>query len=142
MQKILAGGAGLLMLIIGHADAGEITCPAVTDIRRNLEAVEDVYTVDRLEDREWKSESLVDVVNPASLRFKGAKYVVYGVDGEASTPPRVTVTCSYGDINLTQVYLQILEPTFSQWVNQRCDSPDTRMCRLMDADYFNVSFEQ
>lgn len=142
MQKILAAGAGLLMLIIGHAHAGEIICPAVTDIHRNVESVEDVYAVDPLENRDWKSESLVDVVDPASLRFKGAMYVTHNVEGEESTSSRATVICSYGDINLAQDYRQILEPTFSKWVDKRCESRDPRMCRLMDADYFNVSFEQ
>ncbi|CAI8802058.1 hypothetical protein [Pseudomonas brassicacearum] len=77
MKRILAGGAVLLWLIIGHAHAGEITCPAVTDIRRNIETVEDVFFVDIQDGHEWESESLVDVVDPSSLRFEGAKYVIH-----------------------------------------------------------------
>ncbi|WP_024618694.1 DUF3757 domain-containing protein [Pseudomonas kilonensis] len=138
MKKILAGGAALLLLIIGHAHAGEITCPAVTDIHRNIESVEDVFFVEIQDDHEWESESLVDVVDPASLQFEGAEYVIHEADEEIQAATRATITCRYGDINLNMEYQQILEPAFSGWVNNRCESPNTRMCRLMDGDYFNL----
>ncbi|KQW33465.1 MULTISPECIES: hypothetical protein [Pseudomonas] len=138
MKKILAGGAVLFWLIIGHAHAGEITCPAVTDIHRNIEPVEDVFFVDVQDGYEWESESLVDVVDPASLQFKGAKYVIHEADEDRQAATRATITCRYGDINLNLEYQQILEPAFSGWVNNRCESPDSRMCRLMDGDYFNL----
>ncbi|WP_420234787.1 DUF3757 domain-containing protein [Pseudomonas sp. ABY48] len=140
MKKILAGGAVLLWLIIGHAHAGEITCPAVTDIHRNIESVEDVFFVDIHDDHEWESESLVDVVNPSSLQFEGAEYVIHEADEDQQAATTATITCRYGDINLNLEYQQILEPAFSGWVNNHCDSPDTRMCRLMDSDYFNLIF--
>ena len=140
MKKILAGGAVLLLLIIGHVHAGEITCPAVTDIHRNIESLEDVYTVDERQEHEWKSESLVDVVDPASLQFEGAEYVIDEDDGDEQTATRATITCRYGAINLKLDYKQILEPAFSMWVSNRCESTDTRMCRLMDGDYFNLIY--
>ncbi|MCP1452863.1 MULTISPECIES: DUF3757 domain-containing protein [Pseudomonas] len=138
MKKILAGGAALLLLIIGQAHAGEITCPAVTDIHRNIESVEDVFFVDVQDDHEWESESLVDVVDPESLQFEGAEYVIHEADEDRQATTRATITCRYGDINLNMEYQQILEPAFSGWVNNRCESPNTRMCRLMDGDYFNL----
>lgn len=140
MKKILAGGAVLLLLIIGHVHAGEVTCPAVTDIRRNIESVEDVFFVDAQDDHEWESESLVDVVDPVSLQFEGAEYVIHKDDGNEQTSSRATVTCKYGAINLKLEEHQILEPTFSKWVSNRCESADTRMCRLMDGDYFNLIY--
>lgn len=127
----------MLLLILGQADAGEITCPAVTEIHRNIESVEDVFFVEVQDDYEWESENLVDVVNPTSLQFEGAEYVVHEADEDEQTATKATITCRYGDINLNLEYQQILEPAFSGWVNNRCESPDTRMCRLMDDDYFN-----
>lgn len=138
MKKILAGGAILLLLIIGHVHAGEITCPAATDIHRNIESLEDVYTVDGWEEHEWKSESLVDVVDPTSLQFEGADYVIHEDDGDEQTASQGTITCRYGAINLKLDYRQILEPAFSKWISNRCESTDTRMCMLMDDDYFNL----
>ncbi|WP_339477292.1 MULTISPECIES: DUF3757 domain-containing protein [unclassified Pseudomonas] len=140
MKKKLAGGAVLLLLIIGHAHAGEITCPAVPDIHRNIESVEDIFFVEVQDDYEWESESLVDVVDPASLQFEGAEYVIHEDDGNEQTPALATITCRYGAINLKLDYQQILEPTFSKWMSNRCESADTRMCRLMDADYFNLIY--
>ena len=139
MKKILAGRAVLLLLIVGHVHAGEIACPAVTDIHRNIESVEDVFFVEVQDGPEWESESLVDVVDPASLQFEGAGYVIHKADEDQQAATRATITCRYGDINLNVEYQQILEPAFSGWVNNRCESPDTRMCRLMDGDYFNLS---
>ncbi|MDP9785789.1 DUF3757 domain-containing protein [Pseudomonas fluorescens] len=142
MKKIPAGGAVLLMLIIGHVHAGEITCPAATSIHRNIEALEDVYSVDGQENHEWASESLVDVVDPTSLRFEGAEYVIHESDEDKQAARLATITCRYGDINLKLAYQQILEPAFSRWANNRCESRDTRMCRLMDNDYFNLIFDR
>ncbi|MCL6705199.1 DUF3757 domain-containing protein [Pseudomonas sp. T1.Ur] len=140
MQKILAGGAVMLWLILGHVHAGEVTCPAVTDIRRNIESVEDVFFVDVQDDHEWKSESLVDVVDPVSLQFEGAEYVIHKDDGNEQTPSRATITCRYGAINLKLGYQQILKPKLSKWVSNRCESADIRMCRLMESDYFNLVY--
>lgn len=130
----------MLLLIIGQVHAGEITCPAVTDIHRDIESLEDVYTVDGREEREWKSESLVDVVDQTSLQFEGAEYVIHEDDGDEQTAPRATITCRYGAINLKLNDQQILEPAFSKWISNRCESPDTRTCRLMDGDYFNLIY--
>lgn len=138
MRKILAGGAALLLLITGHAHAGEITCPAVTDIHKNIESVEDVFFVEVQDNHEWESESLVDVVDPATLQFEGAEYVIHEADEDRQAAIRATITCRYGAINLNMEDQQILEPAFSGWANNRCESPDTKMCRLMDADYFNL----
>ncbi|MFL7964806.1 DUF3757 domain-containing protein [Pseudomonas kielensis] len=140
MKKILAGGAIMLLMIIGHVHAGEITCPTVTDIHRNIESLEDVYFVDIREDQEWKSESLVDVVDPASLRFEGAEYVIHEDDGDEQTAIHTTITCRYGAINLKLDYQHILEPAFSKWMSNRCESADTRTCRLIDGDYFNLIY--
>ncbi|WP_413792984.1 MULTISPECIES: DUF3757 domain-containing protein [unclassified Pseudomonas] len=140
MIKILAGGAVWLLLIIGHVHAGEIKCPAVTDIHRNIESVEDVFFVDVQDDHEWESESLVDVVDSASLQFEGAEYVLREDDGNEQTAPRATITCRYGAINLKLDSPHLLEPAFSKWVSNRCESADTRMCRLMDGDYFNLVY--
>ncbi|WP_431080801.1 DUF3757 domain-containing protein [Pseudomonas thivervalensis] len=138
MKRILAGGSVLLLLIIGHVQAGEIICPAVTDIHRNIESLEDVYLVEIREDQEWKSESLVDVVDPTSLQFEGAEYAIHEDDGDEQTPSRATITCRYGAINLKMDYQKILVPAFSTWVSNRCESADIQMCRLMDSDYFNL----
>lgn len=35
--------AGLSVAMIGQVYAGQITCPAVADIQRNIEALEDVF---------------------------------------------------------------------------------------------------
>lgn len=140
MRKIVAGGAGLLMLVLGQVHADEIICPAVSDIRRNIESVEDVYFVDLPDDRDWKSVSLVDVVDPPSLKFEGAEYEIHEADGDKQALATATITCRYGEINLTQKRIQILEPSFSRWVDNRCASPDPKMCTLISADYFNLSF--
>lgn len=129
----------MLLMIIGHVHAGEIICPSVTDIRRNIESVEDVFFVDVQDHNEWTSERLVDVVDPVSLRFEGAEYVIHKDDNEQAAP-RGTLTCRYGAINLKLDDQQILEPAFSKWVSNRCKSADTRMCKLMDGDYFNFTY--
>ncbi|MDO7896443.1 DUF3757 domain-containing protein [Pseudomonas citrulli] len=139
MNKVLAGGLGLLMLVTGHVHAGEILCPAVSEIHRKIESVEDVYFVDSPEEHEWTSESLVDVVKPQSLRFEGAEYTFHETAGDTSLSS-ATLTCKYGQINLKRVHPQLLEPGYSLWADSRCDSPSIRACRLMDAEYFNVSF--
>lgn len=140
MQNTLAKGAGLLMLFVGHIQANEITCPAVTDIHRKIESVEDIYSVEVQDDREWQSQSLVDVVDPALLQFNGAEYAIDESDDAEQTPTRMTITCKYGEINLTLEYLQVVEPGFSPWEDNRCESLDTKACKLITADYFNLSF--
>jgi hypothetical protein len=141
MRKAMAGGAGVLFFFIGHVQASEITCPAVTDIHRNIESVEDVFLVEHQTDRQWSSQSLVDVVDSQSLKFNGAEYVIHEDDQDEQAPTRATITCRYGPINLTSEYQNLQVPTYSHWRNHRCESADPEMCKLINADYFNVSFE-
>jgi hypothetical protein len=137
MKKSLIGGAVTLVLIMGQVNADEVTCPAVADIHRNIEALEDIFSVDAHDGHEWKSESLVAVVDASTLQFKGAKYTVrYNIKHE----PTTIITCRYGEINLTLEYPQLVEPTYSKWADKRCESENIKRCRLMSADYFNVSF--
>jgi hypothetical protein len=70
MKKSLIGGAVTLVLIMGQVNADEVTCPAVADIHRNIEALEDIFSVDAHDGHEWKSESLVAVVDASTLQFK------------------------------------------------------------------------
>ncbi|MCG6573272.1 DUF3757 domain-containing protein [Pseudomonas sp. AF32] len=140
MQKILAGGAGLFMLLNGYVHAGEIICPAVTDIQKVVGAVEDVYSVDIPDEHKWASESLVDVVDPDSLKFNGAEYAPHEINENGQATRRATLTCRYGQINLILEYVQLQESSFSQWAENRCESHEPRICALIDADYFNVSF--
>jgi hypothetical protein len=140
MKKNLAGGAVWFLLIVGHAHAGEIKCPAITDIHKDIESVEDVFFVDAQDGHEWESESVVDVVDTASLQFEGAEYVINKDDESQQTAPRTTITCRYGAINLSLEYEQVFEPAFSKWMSNSCESADVRMCRLMDGDYFNLIY--
>ncbi|MGN8278265.1 DUF3757 domain-containing protein [Pseudomonas sp. SMN5] len=136
MNNVLAGGVSFMMLFIGHVQAGEIVCPVASELHRNVESLEDVYFVDALENREWKSESLVAVVDPLSLKFEGAEYELH----EAAPSSSATITCKYGQINLKRDHPQVLEPSYSLWSDNRCKSASTQACRLMDAEYFNVSY--
>lgn len=135
MRNLMTGGgAGIFLLMIGHVHAGEITCPAVTQIHHNTESVE-------VQDhREWQSQSLVEVVDPARWQFNGAEFAVHEPDGDGQAPTKATITCKYGELNLTLEYLQVQETTSLPWANNRCESPDTHMCRLINADYFSLSF--
>ncbi|MDB6442290.1 hypothetical protein SAMN03159507_00884 [Pseudomonas sp. NFACC32-1] len=140
MQRILAGCAGLFLSLNGYLHAGEIICPAVTDIHRNMETADDTYSVEVRDDREWASQQLVEEVNPALLEFSGAEYVLHEPDGDEQTPTRATIICRYGQLNLTLEHLQVQEPFFSEWADNRCESLDPSVCRLINADYFNVTF--
>ncbi|WP_434609138.1 DUF3757 domain-containing protein [Pseudomonas sp. D2-30] len=142
MFKIRAGGVGVLLGVIGQVNAGEITCPAATDIHRNIEAVEDVYFVEGHDEFEWRSENLVDLVNPRKLLFEGAEYVQQEEsEDEEELAIRTTITCRYGDMNLVMQYPHVQEPTFSPWINNNCKSQDVNECQLINADYFQVSFD-
>lgn len=134
MRNIMTGGAGILLFIIGHVHAGEITCPTVTQTHHNAKLVE------VQDDREWQSQSLVEVANPALWQFNGAEFAVHEPDGGSQAPTRATMTCKYGELNLTLEYLQVQEPASLPWADNRCESPDTHMCRLINADYFSLSF--
>ncbi|ROM69192.1 DUF3757 domain-containing protein [Pseudomonas brassicacearum] len=135
MRNILTvGGAGMLFLIIGHVHAGDITCPAVTQIHR------DPGKIEVQDDHEWESHSLVEAANPALLKFNGAEFAVHETDTHNQAPTRATITCKYGAINLTLEYLQVQEPTLLPWADNRCESPDIKTCRLINADDFRVSF--
>ena len=81
MRNILTvGGAGMLLLIIGHAHAGDITCPAVTQIHR------DTGMIEVQDDHEWESHSLVEVANPALLKFNGAEFAIHEPDTHNQAP--------------------------------------------------------
>ncbi|WP_434578833.1 DUF3757 domain-containing protein [Pseudomonas sp. Z5-35] len=133
-------GAGLLVGMTSQVYADQITCPAVADIQRNIEALEDVFFVDETNDLDWQSQSLVNVVSPALLLFNGAEYVVHENDDQPLIA-RTTFTCKYGEINLILKDIQMQVPSFSPWVNNRCESPDVHRCELINADYFQVNFE-
>ncbi|AHL36349.1 hypothetical protein CD58_27320 [Pseudomonas brassicacearum] len=135
MRNILTvGGAGMLLLIIGHVHAGEITCPAVTQIHR------DTGSIEVQDDHEWESHSVVGVANPALLQFNGAEFAIHESDADNQAPTRATITCKYGAINLTLEYLQVQEPTLLPWTDNRCESPDIKTCKLINADDFHGSF--
>ncbi|ROM73890.1 hypothetical protein BK654_20725 [Pseudomonas brassicacearum] len=87
MRNILTvGGAGMLLLIIGHAHAGDITCPAVTQPHK------DTGSIEVQDDREWESHRLVKVANPALLQFNGAEYAIHEPDADDQAPTRATIT--------------------------------------------------
>jgi len=135
MRNILTvGGAGMLLLIIGHVHAGEITCPAVTQIHT------DTGSIEVQDDHEWESHSVMEVANTALLQFNGAEFAIHEPDADDHAPTRATITCKYGAINLTLEYLQIQEPTLLPWADNRCESLDIKTCRLISADDFRVSF--
>ncbi|SFB33045.1 hypothetical protein SAMN03159488_03068 [Pseudomonas sp. NFIX10] len=135
MRNILTvSGAGMLLLIIGHVHAGEITCPGITQIHR------DIGSIDVQDDHEWENHSIVEVANSALEQFNGAEFAIHEPDVDNQTPTRATITCKYGAINLTLEYLQVQERTLLPWADNRCESPDIKTCRLISADDFRVSF--
>lgn len=140
MQKILAGCAGLFLLLNEQVHAGEVICPAVTDIQRNIETADDIYSVNLRDDREWASQSLVDKVDPVLSRFNGAEYALHESTEDELAPTRTNITCKYGQINLTLEYLQVRKPYFSRWTDDHCESLQLRDCKLIDADHANVTF--
>ncbi|MCD9113877.1 DUF3757 domain-containing protein [Pseudomonas bijieensis] len=127
---ITDGGAGMCLLIIGHVHAGEVTCPAVTQIHDNTAAVE------IQNDPEWQSQSLVQELNPAALPFNDAEFAIHEPDEDELTPRGVTITCNYGEDNLTLDY----QPMSLPWAGNRCVSQDTNIYRRVNTDYFSLRF--
>lgn len=129
---LTGGGAGVLLLIIGHAHSAELTCPAVTQIHRALDSVI------AQDNREW--QSLIDVGNPALLQFNGAEFVIPEATGDEQAPTRATITCKYGSTPLTLEYLPAQGPATSPWLNNHCERSAPPLCKLMNTDDFNLSF--
>lgn len=131
---ITDGGAGMCLLIIGHVHAGEVTCPAATQIHGTTE------TIEIQDDRQWQSQDLGQEANPAVLQLNDAEFAIHEPDEDEQIPRRVTITCNYGENNLTLDYLDFQEPTSLPLVPNRCGSRDANTCRRASADYFSLRF--
>ena len=135
MAKLMAGGAaGLFLWIVGQVHAGEITCPGVTQIQRTIKPVE------AQENRQWESQRLIDVADPAMAQFNSAEFVVPETEADEQSPTQATIICKLGTLNLTLEYLTVQGPALSPWSNRRCESPDATLCTLIKADELNLSF--
>ncbi|PBJ11622.1 hypothetical protein BSG18_22610 [Pseudomonas ogarae] len=128
------GGAGICLLIIGHVHAAEVTCPAATLIHGTTE------TVEIQDDRKWQSQDLGQEANPAVLQFNGAEFAIHEPDEDEQVPRRVTITCNYGENNLTLDYLDVQEPASLPWPGNHYASRDTHSCRPVNTDYFSLRF--
>lgn len=125
---ITDGGAGMCLLIIGHVHAGEVTCPAAIQIHSTTE------TVEIQDDREWQAQE--QEANPAVQQLNDAEFAIHEPDEDEQVPRRMTITCNYGENNLTLDY----QPTSLPWAANRCASQDTNTCRLVNTDYFSLRF--
>ncbi|SDA79045.1 hypothetical protein SAMN03159443_03116 [Pseudomonas sp. NFACC15-1] len=127
---ITDGGAGICLLIIGHVHAGEITCPAAIQIHGTTE------TVEIQDDRQWQGQDLEQEANPAVQQLNDAEFALHEADEDELTPRRVTITCNYGENNLTLDY----QPTSLPSAVNRCANRDTNTCRWVNTDYFSLRF--
>ncbi|WP_260957660.1 DUF3757 domain-containing protein [Pseudomonas citri] len=133
MANLMAGGAaGLFLWSVGQVHAGEITCPGVTQIQRTIEPVE------VQDNRQWESQRLTDVADPAMAQFNSAEFVAQEAEADEQSPTRAT--CTFGTLSLRLEYLSVQGPALSSWSNRRCESPDATLCKLIKADELNLSF--
>jgi hypothetical protein len=130
MRNFMTGGGGIILLMIGHVHAGEVTCPAVAQLHDHT------ATVEMQDDPEWQSQSLVQELNPAALPFNDAEFAVHEPDEDEQVTRRVTITCNYGENNLTLDYQPMSLPSAAD----RCASRDTNTCRRVNTDYFSLRF--
>jgi hypothetical protein len=137
MKNTLTGCAWLLLLFINPVKAGEVTCPAIANISEHIKPW-DVKSTEVQDDREWASQSAIKMDDPASMQFNGAEFALHDID-DPQTPGRTTLTCAYASVNLALQYLQI-QPPVSEWTNRRCENLALQVCKLIDADDFNLSF--
>ncbi|MFW9267109.1 hypothetical protein ACLK1G_07895 [Pseudomonas sp. NR3] len=70
MRYFIGGGAGMMLLIIGHVQAGEASCPALTQPQ------DDTATVNIQDAPDWQSQTIVQELNPASLQFDEAEFAI------------------------------------------------------------------
>jgi hypothetical protein len=137
MKNTLTGCTWLLLLFIDHVRAGEITCPAIANISEHIKPWE-VKSIEVQDEREWASQSAINMDDPASMKFNGAEFALHDIDAPP-TPGSTTLTCAYASVNLALQYLQI-QPPVSAWTNRRCENLALQVCKLIDADDFNLSF--
>lgn len=137
MKNTLTGCTWLLLLFINHVKAGEITCPAIAEVREHLK-LSDVKSIEVQDDREWADQGAIKMVDPASMKLNGAEFALHDID-VPQTPGRATLTCAYASVNLALQYLQV-QPPFSEWTNRRCENLALQVCNLINADDFNLSF--
>lgn len=131
---ITDGGAGMCLLIIGHVHAAEVTCQAATQIHGTTE------TAETQDDRQWQSQDLGQGANPAVLQLNDAEFAIHKPYEYEQPPKKVTLTCNYGENNLTLDYLDVQEPMSLPWAPNRCASRDDNTCRRVSADYFSLRF--
>ncbi|WP_434573891.1 DUF3757 domain-containing protein [Pseudomonas sp. Z3-6] len=134
MRNFMTGGGGIILLMIGHVHAGEVTCPAVTQLHENT------ATVEMQDDPEWQSQSPVQELNPAALPFNDAEFAVQELDEDNQPPARVSITCNHGEMNLTLDYPTSQKPALMPGLDMRCASRDTRTCRQGSTDYLSLRF--
>jgi hypothetical protein len=137
MKNTLTGCTWLLLLLIDHGRAGEITCPAIANISEHIKPWE-VKPIEVQDEREWASQSAINMDDPASMKFNGAEFALHDID-DPQTPGGTTLTCAYASVNLALQYLQI-QPPGSEWTNRRCENLALQVCKLIEADDFNLSF--
>lgn len=105
MGNLMTGGSGILLLLIGHVHAAEVTRPIATPSHGNTE------TVEIQNDREWQHPRLMQAANPAMEQFNEAEFAVHESDEEEQASSRLTLTCKVGGIHLTRHYLHAQAPT-------------------------------
>ncbi|BBP55923.1 hypothetical protein PHLH3_55490 [Pseudomonas sp. St386] len=105
MGIFMTGGSGILLLIIGHVHAEEVTHPSAAPSHGNNE------TVEIQDDREWQQPRLIQAANPAVEQLNEAEFAIHESDEEEQALSRVTLTCNVGGIHLTLHYLQAQAPT-------------------------------
>lgn len=135
MRNFMTGGGGIILLMIGHVHAGEVTCPAVTQLHDHT------ATVEMQDDPEWQTESPVQELNPAALPFNDAEFAIHEPDENQQTPAKVSITCTHGERNLTLDYYPTpQELNLMPGLDTRCASQLPHMCRRGNADYLSLRF--
>ncbi|WP_033062497.1 hypothetical protein [Pseudomonas sp. CFII68] len=134
MRNFMTGGGGIILLMIGHVHAGEVTCPAVTQLHDHTE------TVEMQDDPEWQSQSPVQELNPAVLPFNDAEFAVQESEEDNQLPARVSITCNHGEMNLTLDYPSAQEPALMPGLDTRCASQPPHIFRRGNADYLSLKF--
>ncbi|WP_434649831.1 hypothetical protein [Pseudomonas sp. D1-2] len=124
MRYFIGGGAGMILLIIGHVQAGEASCPALTQLQ------DDTATVNIQDAPDWQSQTIVQELNPASLQFDEAEFAIQ----EPDEYQQVSVIYQHCETKLTLDYL-------TPGLNGHCTSLGTRACQFRNSsDYFSLRF--
>jgi len=134
MRNFMTGGGGIILLMIGHVHAGEVTCSAVTQLHDHTAAIE------MQDDPEWQSLSPIQELNPASLPFNDAEFAVQELDEDSQPPAGISISCNHGEMNHTLDYPRAQELVLMPGLETRCASQPPRICRRGNADYLSLKF--